>query len=324
MLESSESILIKKTSLHNKLIKTNISLSDKNWFGTGGPAKYFCELTETFEFQSALEFANKKKLPIFVLGHGANILISDEGFDGLIIKPLIKKVEKIESNQEYVLVKAQAGISFQDLIDWSIKNNLSGLEEFSGIPGTVGGSVFINIHYFEYLLSMFLVSAEIIEKQTGTIINVTKDWFNFSYNHSKLHESNFFLISATFKLKVISNTEKAYSQGRRDEIIRHRQKKYPHKGTCGSFFRNFFEKETNNKIIFVAYYLDKIGVKGTLSVGNAIVSYQHANMIINKGNATSNDIIELAKKMQSLVYENFGIMPQPECRLIGFKKYPLL
>ena len=78
------------------------------------------------------------------------------------------------------------------------------------------------------------------------------------------------------------------------------------------------------KLIYVAYYLDKIGVKGELTVGDAVVSYQHANMIINRGNATSADIIALARKMQELVFEKFGIIPQPECRLIGFKNYPLL
>ena len=80
----------------------------------------------------------------------------------------------------------------------------------------------------------------------------------------------------------------------------------------------------NKKIIYVAYYLDKIGVKGHLRVGDAIVSHQHANMIVNQGNATSTDIITLARTMQELVQKEFGIIPQPECRLIGFKKNPLL
>ena len=78
------------------------------------------------------------------------------------------------------------------------------------------------------------------------------------------------------------------------------------------------------KIIFVAYYLDKIGVKGSLRCGNALVSHQHANMIVNLGQATSTDIITVASEMQRLVQEKFGILPQPECQLIGFKKYPLL
>ena len=135
-------------------------------------------------------------------------------------------------------------------------------------------------------------------------------------------------MSATFKLKKISEKETAFALGRKKEIIRHRAARYPQKGTCGSFFRNFHEGEVtlesnDKKMIYVAYYLDKIGVKGALQVGYAIVSHQHANMIVNQGNATSKDIIEVARKMQMLVKDKFDIIPHPECRLIGFKKYPL-
>jgi UDP-N-acetylmuramate dehydrogenase len=230
---------------------------------------------------------------------------------------------------DQALIKSGAGVIFQDLINFCLDNNMVGLEEFSGIPGTVGGSVFINIHYFEFLLSQFLESAEVINKNSGEILTVDKNWFNFGYNYSQLHEEKYYLISATFKLKKVTELEAAYSRGRSHEIARQRAKKYPVTNTCGSFFRNFHDHEVtlvsnNKKLIYVAYYLDKIGVKGTLSVGDAIVSYQHANMIVNRGGATSSDIINLVKTMQQLVKENYNITPQPECRLIGFKEYPLL
>ena len=131
-----------------------------------------------------------------------------------------------------------------------------------------------------------------------------------------------FVLNATFKLKKGSNSDIAYARGRRKEIIRHRTARYPTSHTCGSFFRNFHEHEVTleingKKMIYVAYYLDKIGVKGQLRVGDAQVSHQHANMIINRGNATSTDIITLAQEMQRLVYEQFGVMPQPECKIIN-------
>lgn len=95
-----------------------------------------------------------------------------------------------------------------------------------------------------------------------------------------------------------------------------------------AFFRNFHDHEVTlvsngKKMIYVAYYLDKIGVKGQLTAGDAIVSYQHANMLVNKGNATSTDLINLARTMQELVNAQFGVLPQPECRLVGFSEYPL-
>ena len=216
-----------------------------------------------------------------------------------------------------------------ELIDFCLNHNLGGLEEFSGIPGTVGGSVYINLHYFQFLLAQFLVEAEVIEKATGIMHTVAASWFNFGYNISKLQENNHYLVSATFNLKKVSDFETAFAQGRRVEIIRHRASRYPAKNTCGSFFRNFYDHEVTlmsngKKLIFVAYYLDKIGIKGMLQHGDAIVSYQHANMLVNQGTATTADIIAVAREMQQRVYDAFGIMPQPECRLIGFKEYPLL
>lgn len=315
-------------------IQANIPLKDKNWFATGGPAHYFCEPKTAQEFQDALAYAHVHQLPIFVLGHGANILISDEGFDGLVIRPQLNLMELLDTektltHENFYLVKAGAGVSMHDLILFCLQNNLIGLEEFSGIPGTVGGSVYINLHYFKFLLEQFIVNATIIDRKTMQLQVVKPAWFEFGYDQSKLHEENHYLIDATFKLKKANDLETAFAQGRRVEIIRHRQSRYPTQNTCGSFFRNFHDHEVTlmsngKKMIFVAYYLDKIGVKGHLNVGDAIVSYQHANMLVNQGNASSSNIINLARTMQEMVQKEFGITPQPECRLIGFKEYPLI
>lgn len=312
-----------------KFITINEPLKDKNWFRTGGNAKFYCEPINELEFQQALDFANNYKLNIFVLGQGANILIHDSGFDGLVIRPKLNQISYKNITDDFRLVTAESGVIFSELINYCLDNNIAGLEEFSGIPGTVGGSVFINIHYFKFLLNQFLVTAKVINKLTGNIEIVDSNWFEFGYNTSKLHKKEYYLISATFKLKNISNIEAAFAKGRSIEIIRHRTQRYPSKNTCGSFFRNFYDHEVNlisnnKKLIWIAYYLDKIGVKGQLSYGDAIVSYQHANMIVNQGNATTEDIVNLTLKMQQLVYEKFKIKPQPECQLIGFNSNPYL
>src|SRR5260221_13330379 len=129
-----------------------------------------------------------------------------------------------------------------DLIDYCLDNNLIGLEEFSGIPGTVGGSVYINLHYFDFLLAQFLVSAEIIHKKTGVIRSVNAQWFNFSYDDSELQKKDYFLVSATFKLTYATAVETAFARGRATEIIRHRAHRYPQSSTCGRFFRNFLSQ----------------------------------------------------------------------------------
>ncbi len=305
-------------------ILENVPLRDKNWFETGGPARYYSQPCNDAEYAATLVFARQHGLDVAILGLGANILVSDNEFNGLVIHPNSKELHHTRENEE-TMVTAGAGITIDELIEYCLQNNLLGLEEFSGIPGSVGGSVYINIHYFEYALSSFLTSARVIDLTTGKIITVDHSWFKFGYDQSCLHDRRHMLISATFRVRPGSVVETAYAKGRSKEIIRHRKSRYPYKGTCGSFFRNFLDHEVTiisngKKMIYVAYYLDKLGIKGELSHGGARVSYQHANMIVNTGNATSADIIALAKQMQRRVYEQFGVVPQPECQLLGIDR----
>jgi len=313
------------------MIKKNIPLNDKNWFATGGPAKLFAEPTNQQEFAQLLVYAQKNNENIFVLGGGANVLISDEGFDGLVVRPKIETISHKTIDDKTVIVSAGSGVQMPKLINYCLQNNILGLEEFSGIPGTIGGAVYNNMHYFQFCLSDFFSGGTIINKNTGTIEKKPKEWFSMGYDDSKLHDKKKYLINAQFKLKKATDLETAYAKGRNKEMIRHRHARYPTARTCGCFFRNFAPEEvkltiagTDRKMIYVAYYLDKLGVKGELTIGEAVVSHQHANMLVNKGGATSADLIALARKMQEMVYKKFGILPQPECELVGFKQYPLL
>lgn len=304
-------------------IQHNIPLHDKNWFQTGGPARYYCEPTNVQSFQEGLSWAHQQKCEHFILGQGANILISDDGFDGLVIRPHLKEI-----NIHGTLVTAQAGVIMDDLIETTLKHNLTGLEVFTAIPGTIGGATFINLHYFEAFLSDFLVKATVVNKVTGAVKEVNKQWFNFGYDQSELMKHDYYLVDATFQLTQSSEAETSFARGRRFEIKRHRVSRYPHVRTCGSFFRNFHPEEVTlekagKKVIWVAYYLDKLGIKGELAVGNAAVSYQHANMIIGNKQTTSHEIVELTRLMQEKVRDAFGIVPQPECLFVGFKEYPL-
>lgn len=312
------------------IIEKNISLRDKNWFQTGGNARFFAEPSNAQEFCDALTYARDNQLELFTLGQGANILIADEGFDGLVIRPRLRSIEIQTGDNAIVYVTAGAGLTMDSLIEWCLERGIFGLEEFSGIPGTVGGSTYMNLHYYQFALDQFLDRAEIINADDGTQKIVDKSWFNFGYDHSALQQKKYYLLNATFKLTQNHDPIAiAHARGRRTEIVRHRVNRYPSKNTCGSFFRNFHEDEVfltinNKKIIYVAYYLDRIGVKGTFSVGEAYVSHQHANMLVTKEGATSKDIIILARGLQQKVFDQFGIMPQPECQLIGFPEWPLL
>jgi UDP-N-acetylmuramate dehydrogenase len=311
-------------------IQERVSLADKNWFCTGGYARFFAEPCTIQEVYETCVWARAQGLPIFLLGHGANILISDDGFDGLVIRSGLDHVRVVREEKNAVThITVGSGISMDTLIEWCLAQNLLGLEEFSGIPGTVGGSVYINLHYYQFFLDHFLYDAQLMDLRTGECINVDKEWFGFGYNQSRLLQKEYMLLEVTFVVRKSAEHEVIFARGRRVEIIRHRNARYPTKNTCGSFFRNFHEHEvtiTSNgkKMIHVAYYLDKLGFKGTLQVGGATVSHQHANMIVTNLQATTTHVAELARVMQHGVQEAFGIIPQPECQLVGFKTYPLL
>lgn len=310
------------------MIEENVSLHDKNWFRTGGPARYFCAAKSAQDIQEALALAEKHQLKVHVLGDGANTLLSDNGFDGLIIQPAMQActVKPTSQSENTRLIRAEAGARVQDVVTFCLEHQLLGLEELSGIPGTVGGSVYNNLHYFEFSLSDFVDHACIIDCTTGQTSDVSKEWLGFGYDHSSLHAKKHILLSATFRLKKATELETAFAKGRSAEIIRHRLKRYPHARTCGCFFRNFLPdelKKNNHTLPYVAYYLDLLGVKGTLRHGGASVSSQHANMIVTTESATSADIVAVARTMQERVFEKFGLLPQPECELVGFAEYPL-
>jgi UDP-N-acetylmuramate dehydrogenase len=310
-------------------IQEYVPLADKNTFNTGGSARFYCRPENYAQFAQALTFAQEKNIELFVLGKGANILISDQGFPGLVIHPHLSEITLIETLNDphgTVYVKAGAGVSIERIITWCFEHNIIGLEEFSGIPGTIGGAVYINLHYYEYALSDFLIQATLMHHTTKEIITVDTAWLNFGYDQSKLQDKEYFVLDATFKLRQADQLTTAFAQGRSAEIIRHRHKRYPYQYTCGSFFRNFHPEEvahTDKKLIYVAYYLDQVGVKGQLKIGGAGVSHQHANMIVCQ-NGMSHDIIQVAQTMQKLVFEKFNILPQPECQLIGFPNNPFM
>lgn len=307
-------------------IEECVNLADKNWFGTGGKAQFFCQ-PKTFEnLVQATLFAQQQGLEIVIIGQGANMLISDEGFNGLVMIPAMAAVTV---NPEASSITADAGASLHEVIEQALAHNLLGLEVFSGIPGSIGGSVYINVHYFEALLGDFLVQAHVFDCVTQQLLTVDKSWFNFGYNTSTLHDRRYVLVDATLQLQPCTPLAAAYARGRRDEIIRHRVRRYPSARTCGSFFRNFYPHELlttekSQQPVNVAYYLDRVGVRGELQHGGAKVSWQHANMLVTEPGAASADVIAVARTMQELVMKKFNLKPQPECQFIGFKDYPLL
>lgn len=297
-----------------KILK-DISLKQYTTFKIGGPAKFFCEPTNKDEIIFAFKYAKENNLSTFVLGLGANVLFSDDGFDGLVIH---QKNEGIDIKDNEVVV--ESGVVVENLISIALENNLIGLEDFSGIPSTIGGALYINLHYFDSFIADVVRSASILNKNTLEVELVDQSWFNFSYDSSKLKTNKeFMLLEATLELKKVDNYGKYFALGRSKEIIRTRKYKYPQEPSVGSIFQNLTSEEQSQNNLptrSVAYLIDVCGLKGT-RVGDALLSHRHSNMIINIGNAKAKDVIELAEIIKEKVKKRFGINLRFEVQLVG-------
>jgi len=298
------------------MFQEGVLLKNYSHYKIGGPADYFSEPRTKKELLSVLNFAAQKKIPIAVIGGGFNLLISDDGFRGLVIKPKLNFI-KVSGTQ----VTAGASVTLARLIKKTLSKNLVGLEDFSGIPGTIGGALFINIHYYKALLGNFVKWVECLDYNGNTIIikEGDNDW---KYEFSKIKKGKLIVVRACLKLKKVEQREKWMAVGKSQEIIRTRSYRYPEEPSAGSVFQNIDKNRFYGApSISAAYYIDKLGMKGT-RIGGAEISCRHANMIINKGNASAKNVIQLASLVKNKVKRKFDIELKPEIQFIGFKNKP--
>jgi UDP-N-acetylmuramate dehydrogenase len=295
-------------------ILENVPLKPYTNFKIGGPALFFCEPEDTDEIVESLGFAKDKNVPVFILGLGANILVSDNGFPGMVIR---QQNQRIWSQGN--VITAHAGATIEKLIDAALGENLIGLEDFSEIPSTVGGSLYINLHYFDAFIGPLVRSALVLNKSTLEMQEVEQSWFRFDYDDSKLKTDNdYMLLQASFELEKVDDYRKHEAIGKAKEIIRTRQRRYPSEPSVGSIFQNLREEEKRDlPTRSVAYLIDVCGLKGK-RVGDAMLSHRHANMIVNTGDAKAADVLELADVVKQHVRDRFGVDLRFEMQLVGF------
>lgn len=282
------------------------NLSKYSTFQIGGPADYFYKLKKTEDLQPLINFAKTNNIDIFVFGGGSNILFDDNGFRGLVIKI---ETENIAVDGEYIT--ADAGIMISKLIKYSIEHDLIGIEKWVGLPGTVGGAVRGNAGCNGLETLEIFEKALLLNPKTGEIREEKPDYFDFSYRHSKLKETNEIVLNATFKLKNkdISNEEQKEIM---DEIRKFRLTKQPFGKTTGSFFKNPSPDKPAGMLI------DKAGLKGKI-IGKAQISEKHGNFFLNLGGATSKEMIELVKLAKREVKAKFDIDLEEEVQIIPEK-----
>lgn len=309
-------------------IQESVPLAQYATFRIGGPAKFFAEVASEEDLREALQYAKENSLKFFVLGGGSNVLVSDQGFDGLVVK---MKIDNFKIDTENNKMEVGVGASLAKVVKGSIENNLSGLEWATGIPGTLGGAVRGNAGAFGETISDAIESVRTINSSGDPD---TKDYrgaeCGFAYRDSVFkHDPDLIILSAVLKLRKGNREE---SQKKSREILDKRLSKQP-KGmaSAGSFFMNpavkdaqlikEFEKEmgvqSKDSKVPAGWLIDMADLRGK-KIGGAMISKEHANFIVNTGQATAEDVIMLASYIKQQVRDKFGVQLQEEVQLVGF------
>lgn len=287
------------------LIEKDIALRNKNTYHIGGNAAFYSEPRSEDEIIKVLLWASDKSLPIFILGKGSNILISDKGWPGIVIN-VSEFFKEIVWDKDRAI--AQSGAMLNTLVNQSIEHSLSGMEELIGIPGTVGGAVIMNAGAFSMCIENAIELVKYYDIHEKRIITCKKSEMKFGYRTSILKDKAIVILSATF----VFNNDKTFEElvSIRNSIQSKRKEKQPLEfPNCGSVFK----RPVNN---FAGTLIEKCGLKG-LRIGGAEVSLKHANFIVNRGNATAEDVRKLISQIQQNVFEKEGILLEPEVISIG-------
>lgn len=308
-------------------VQKNIVLADYTTYKIGGPAKYFFIAETKDGLIKAVTTARKFKIPVFILGGGSNLLISEKGFKGLVIK-----IQNTESRIQNTEIYVGSGANLTKLAYSLADNGFSGLEWAAGVPGTVGGAVYGNAQAFGGRISDAVKEVEVVDSETFEVKIFSKEQCQFSLKNSIFKQNkNLAIISAVLELER-ADIEKIKSKI--SEFINYRREKHPMGfPSAGSVFinpeakivgRKLLEKfpelnEYNKKgIIPAGYLIEKSGLSGKKK-GNAQISEKHANFIINLGNAKAKDVLALIKLARKQVKKVFGIELEPEVQIVGFK-----
>lgn len=286
-------------------VVVNEPLKKHTTYGIGGPAEFMVFPKSKNDLIQTIRYAKKINQPISILGSGSNILISDEGLKGIVIslKGSLKKVI-VKKKTMY----AECGAMLGKIVKESVKNDLIGLENLNGVPGTLGGALIMNAGAWGGEISENLIRVELLDKN-GKLKSLKKNEINFSYRKSSFNKNDI-LLSAEFLLK---RADKAIINKNFVEAQTGRKSTQPlNKRSAGSLFKNPKGKSAGK-------LLDDAGLKG-LSIGEAKISEKHANFFINEGNASSEDMLLLIKKAHKVVKDKFQINLELEVKLMGFNE----
>ena len=292
-----------------KNLKQNIQLAPYTTYKIGGTADYFLKVHSKDELIEAVRAARNTYIPFFILGTGANILIGDNGFRGLVI---VNKADNFSF--EGNLLRAESCATIASLIEASAGRGLSGLEHYAGIPSSVGGALWQNLHFLSpdrtrtiFIEEIFNGATLLDEKEK--VFNADRDFFEFGYDTNILHRRSLVVLEAVFALTPKSKDD-IYKQIEANLLWRNEKQpqlaEYP---SCGSVFKKI-------KDIGAGRLIERAGLKG-YQIGGAQISEKHANYIVNCKLAKASDVRALITHIQKIVHEHSGYMLEPEISFVG-------
>ena len=293
-------------------LRRDVPLAPYTTFRIGGPADLLYDATTAEELATAVTAARRTEIPVFVLGLGANILIGDLGFHGLVVRNTANAITIGADGR----VRAESGATVANLIRRTVAAGWSGLEHYVGIPSTVGGAVWQNLHFLspapERARTMFI--AEVVETvellvSGDRVQTVRGDEMGFGYDTSRLHGSGEVALAVTFALTTGDHVEMHRVM---QENLAWRGSRHPwleHHPSAGSIFKKI-------EGVGAGRLIDQCGLKG-FRIGDAQISHIHANIMVNLGAATAADVRKLIRHVQQAVAERFDQMLEPEIGFIG-------
>ena len=304
------------------IIQENIPMCKHTSFKVGGPARYFIKVESIGEIKEAILFAKERALPNFILGKGTNLLVSDKGFNGIVIQ-LGKFFSEI-TNLGNGKICAKGATPLARLARYSINEGLAGIHKLAGIPGSLGGAIYMNAGAYGQDISQTCIEVETIDID-GNLHTRAANYCDFGYRHSKFQElaasaQKEFILSATFQLTPatsLGKTSKDLESEMQECMTKRRNSQPLSMPNAGSTFKRLEvgAAETPTQIA-PGYYIEQAGLKG-YRIGGAEVSRVHANFVVNVGGATACDIKQLSEYVQKVVAEKFGIQLKREIILLG-------
>ncbi|MGE3276085.1 MAG: UDP-N-acetylmuramate dehydrogenase [Vicinamibacterales bacterium] len=293
--------------------RRDVPLGPLTTFKVGGPADWFLEASSSDEIVEAAAEARAHGVPVTILGGGSNVLIGDRGIRGLVIHPRGGQVEAVGARQ----VRADAALTINGLVRWTINHGFGGLEAWAGTPGTVGGAIYGNAHWKHVNVSAHVESVELLTP-SGERVVAAVDEMGFGYDDSRLKHTGEILLTATFRVTPGHDPADLRDVARQSLAFRKRTQPLASPSAGCIFMNPDPDRERLPEGIppSAGAYVDRAGLKG-VAEGGARVSSTHANFIVNEAHATAADIRRLVRRCQDAVREQFGVELREEIVYLG-------